>query len=80
MRLLLDTHAFIWATTAPGQLSSQARDAIRDGEADLYLSAVSAYEIDFKREFSPNCNGFRLIWMTHGPRFDSAGSALIVSI
>jgi len=53
MRLLLDTHAFVWATTDPGRLSNQARDAIRDGEADLYLSAVSAYEIDFKREFSP---------------------------
>ena len=53
MRLLLDTHAFVWVMTEPERLSSQARDALRDGESELHLSAVSAYEIDFKRDFSP---------------------------
>ncbi len=48
MRLLLDTHTFLWWITDSDQLSSQARDLIRDGNNTLYLSAASGWEIAIK--------------------------------
>ncbi len=52
MRLLLDTHVFVWAMTNRRLLSSRARLAIADDDNDLLISAVTAYEIDYKRGFS----------------------------
>jgi len=45
MRLLLDTHALLWALMEPGELSSRARDLIRDPANALLVSSVSAWEI-----------------------------------
>lgn len=50
MRFLLDTHAFVWATVEPERLSGRARDLIGDPANECLLSAVSAYEIEYKRE------------------------------
>lgn len=52
MKLLLDTHAFVWAMTERSRLSDAAEKAIRDEAHELLVSAVSAYEIDYKRDFS----------------------------
>jgi len=48
MRLLLDTHALIWAAQAPERLSERARNAIEDAANDVMVSAVSAMEIATK--------------------------------
>lgn len=48
MRLLLDTHVFIWALTDPKKLSSAARAVITDAETDLHVSSVSFWEIAIK--------------------------------
>lgn len=48
MRLLLDTHVFIWALTDPRRLSSAARVAITNTENELYVSSVSFWEIAIK--------------------------------
>jgi PIN domain nuclease of toxin-antitoxin system len=48
MKLLLDTHAFIWAVSEPGKLSRKAAAAIIDGENELFVSAVSFWEIAIK--------------------------------
>jgi PIN domain nuclease of toxin-antitoxin system len=48
MKLLLDTCAFLWFQAAASELSSPARVAILDRENDVYLSAVSAWEIGRK--------------------------------
>ena len=48
MRLLLDTHALLWAAFEPWRLSAAAREAIEDGQNEVYVSAVSAYEIATK--------------------------------
>lgn len=48
MRLLLDTHALIWAAQAPEKLPPVARDAIEDERNNVYVSAVSALEIATK--------------------------------
>ena len=50
MRLLLDTHAFIWAMGKASRLPSRVAAAIRDPENELWLSAVSLYEIEYKRD------------------------------
>jgi PIN domain nuclease of toxin-antitoxin system len=48
MKLLLDTHAFLWWDNAPDRLSATALSALRDPANDLYLSAASAWEILIK--------------------------------
>lgn len=48
LRLLLDTHALIWWSGDEPGLSRPAEDAIRDGENEVFVSAVSAYEIALK--------------------------------
>lgn len=49
MRLLLDTHALLWALAEPRELATSARDAIEDGRNEVLVSAVSAWEIAIKR-------------------------------
>ena len=49
MRLLLDTHAFIWMATDPDRLSAPAVSAITEPLNDVYVSAVSGWEIAIKR-------------------------------
>jgi PIN domain nuclease of toxin-antitoxin system len=49
LRLLLDTHALLWALLAPGSLSPAAADAIEDGANEVFISVVSAWEIEIKR-------------------------------
>ncbi|HSI00823.1 MAG TPA: type II toxin-antitoxin system VapC family toxin [Reyranella sp.] len=49
MRLLLDTHAFLWWVFADPKLSRRARTAIADDEQnDIFVSAASAWEIATK--------------------------------
>lgn len=49
MRLLLDTHALIWAAADRDRLSERAADAIADPDNDVYVSAVSGWEVAIKR-------------------------------
>ena len=49
MKLLLDTHALLWALLAPRRLSPTAADAIEDGANEVFVSVVSAWEIEIKR-------------------------------
>ena len=48
MRLLLDTHALLWSALKPAKLSPAARQVIEDGANDVYVSAISAFEIATK--------------------------------
>ncbi len=49
MRLLLDTHAFLWWVTDAPQLSRAARAAIADPVHEVLVSAASAWEIATKQ-------------------------------
>lgn len=49
MRLLLDTHALIWAASDPDRLSDRAASAIVDPRNDVYASSVSGWEVALKR-------------------------------
>lgn len=53
MKLLLDTHAFVWAMAKSHLLSSRAARLIADGANVILVSAVSAYEIEYKRGRDP---------------------------
>lgn len=48
MRLLLDTHALLWALSASPKLSARARAAFVDEDSEMIISAVSAFEITTK--------------------------------
>ncbi len=50
MNILLDTHAVIWWLLDPKRLSDWARTCIGDRERRLWVSAASAYEIEYKRD------------------------------
>lgn len=49
MRLLLDTHTFLWFACGDQRLSDRAREAFLDGENDLFFSAASYWEICIKQ-------------------------------
>ena len=48
MRLLLDTHVFLWFISGDERLPSSWREAIRDPDNDVYLSVVSLWEAIIK--------------------------------
>ncbi len=48
MKVLLDTHTFLWWINDDPQLSYEARQIITDGENILFLSAASGWEIAIK--------------------------------
>jgi PIN domain nuclease of toxin-antitoxin system len=56
MKLLLDTHAFVWATLYSEHLSARALDLITDTSNDVWVSAVCAYEIEYKRRRDSDLN------------------------
>ena len=50
MRLLLDTHVFLWACGETAQLQLHLREAIESETNAVFVSAASAWEIAIKRE------------------------------
>ncbi len=48
MRLLVDTHAFLWWCADDRRLTAAARAALRDGANEVYLSAASVWEMKVK--------------------------------
>jgi PIN domain nuclease of toxin-antitoxin system len=45
VRLLLDTHAFLWWIADDERLSPRARALVGDGASEVFVSAVSVWEI-----------------------------------
>ena len=48
MRLLLDTHVFLWMISSPEKLSETARELIVSEENEIFFSSVSGWEIAIK--------------------------------
>lgn len=48
MRLLLDTHVWLWLQAEPERLSRRARKALSDPSVELYFSVASTWEIAVK--------------------------------
>jgi PIN domain nuclease of toxin-antitoxin system len=80
VRLLLDTHAFIWWDSQPERLSPQARAALEDPLNTVLMSVASLWEIQIKRAVGKlmlrapletlvadqQANGFHLLPVTLG--------------
>jgi len=52
MRLLLDTHTFLWLDGSPEHLSPAALAAWEEPTNERYLSVVSAWEIHIKHQMN----------------------------
>jgi len=48
MKLLLDTHTFLWFLNDDAQLSAQARGLIEDGANEVFLSVARLWEMAIK--------------------------------
>ncbi len=48
-RYLLDTHTFLWMSSAPARLGPLARERIEAPAGELYLSVASVWEMAIKR-------------------------------
>ncbi len=49
MKVLLDTHTFLWSISEPERLSDLAKETFLNEKNELYLSAVSYWEICIKK-------------------------------
>lgn len=45
MKLLLDTHIWLWSLLQPARLSAAVIEVLRDSETELFLSPVSIWEV-----------------------------------
>jgi PIN domain nuclease of toxin-antitoxin system len=52
MKLLLDTHVALWAMIDSPKLSAAARDMIADAGNEVFVSAVTIWEIAIKHAFA----------------------------
>ena len=48
MKVLLDTHAFLWFMAGDTRLSPKARKVMSDANTELFLSAASVWEMAIK--------------------------------
>ena len=48
-RLLLDTHVYLWSLSNVSELSEDTRAAIADPRNDVFVSAITGWEISVKR-------------------------------
>jgi PIN domain nuclease of toxin-antitoxin system len=53
MRILVDSHVFVWAKCAPDNLSDGARAALIDPANDVFVSVASAWELWIKHARKP---------------------------
>lgn len=44
VKLLLDTHIWVWSLMDPDQLGARVTEELEDQDNDLYLSAISVWE------------------------------------
>lgn len=48
MRLLLDTHVFLWLISGDGRLTEDMKESIRNRDNEVFLSVVSLWETIIK--------------------------------
>ena len=45
MKLLLDTHIWLWSLLAPARLTTRVKSALRSEKSELWLSPISLWEL-----------------------------------
>jgi PIN domain nuclease of toxin-antitoxin system len=48
MRILLDTHCWLWWLTQPEKLKEEGREILADGSNTVFLSVAGSWEISIK--------------------------------
>jgi PIN domain nuclease of toxin-antitoxin system len=48
MKYLIDTHVFLWSISKPEELSRKATSALKNEDNEIFISAVSLWEISIK--------------------------------
>ena len=72
MRLLLDTHIWLWAVSDADRLAPRVREAIADPEAEIWLSPVTIWEtLMLARRGRIQMTSDPIVWvrerLAHGP-------------
>lgn len=49
MRLLLDSHAFLWCMVDPGRLSQRVFELVSDPASTVFTSIVTVWELSIKK-------------------------------
>lgn len=80
MRVLLDTHAFLWWIADSGRLSRKARRLIADETNDIAVSAASAWEIATKHRIGRLPGGEAVALDVAGRISDQGFSELPISV
>jgi len=52
VKLLFDTHVFLWWTSSPERLPSTVVEQLCSPQSELYLSAASAWEVRIKEQLN----------------------------
>ena len=78
MRLLLDTHSFVWFIEGSPRLSSRARELIETDAAEVYVSAATGWEIATKHRLGklPNVEALVMDFEGEVLRAGMAGLAI----
>lgn len=83
MKLLLDTHIFLWALSDPQRLSNSQRTAVEDPTNTVYLSSVCVAELAIKASLGKITLGFPLTEIAEKSGFElldfSATDALLLA-
>ncbi len=61
MRLLVDTHVFLWAILTPERLSDHARSIFLDPKAELLVSIATPWELAIKAGIGKLENGSTIL-------------------
>jgi PIN domain nuclease of toxin-antitoxin system len=77
VRLLLDTHVALWATTEPERLPTTITDQITDPGNDVLVSVASLWEIAIKHARRRHPATMPLSAMDARREFQAAGFALL---
>lgn len=74
MSYLLDTHAFIWSVLEPARLGEKSRAALTDPSGEVFVSAVSFWEISLKTALGKltleGCSPETLLEAAHAQAFE----------
>ncbi len=80
MKILLDTHAFLWWDSEPEKLAPIVSDMLSDAENSIFFSVVSAWEIQIKKQLGKLSLSISLAEMIEGQQQVNKVSILPVQL
>jgi PIN domain nuclease of toxin-antitoxin system len=80
MRLLLDTHVFIWWDSSPENLSAEARRLCQDAGNTLLLSLASVWEMQIKHQLGKLTLNRPLPALVHSQQQSNGVQLLLVQL